>query len=339
MGIYSAAAIVLQPLVGRWVDRLGRRPFQAAGAVLLTLASLAFALTERLGPLFPLLRILQGIGHSLFFVSSYTRVADLVPPGRRGQAMGIFGLFGLVSTAVAPTLGELVIHAFGFRVFFLSTAAVGLSALLVTVRLRESAPLLGGAPRPGSADRPLTLATRALVPMLLGGSFGMSHGTLFTFLPTYGRALAVPSLAFFYLAYTLAALLVRALGGRLIDRLGARIIIGPALAGQALGIMVLASLSWLPSPVGGVGLVLVGGLTGAAHGFVYPALTIRIMDLWPESLRGQVVGWFGAMTLLGGAVGAIVFGYVVQGAGYPIMFLLLAGLLWGNVALALLLDR
>ena len=137
MGIYSAAAIVLQPLVGRWVDRLGRRPFQLAGTVLLTLVSLAFALTERLGPLFPLLRILQGIGHSLFFVSSYTLVADLVPPGRRGQALGIFGLSGLVSTAVAPTLGELVIHAFGFRAFFLSTGALGLSALLVTTRLRE----------------------------------------------------------------------------------------------------------------------------------------------------------------------------------------------------------
>ena len=339
MGIYSAAAIVLQPLVGGWVDRFGRRPFQVAGATLITFASLAFALAERLSPLFSILRILQGIGHATFFVANYAFVADLVPAGRRGQALGIFGLSGLVSMAISPMLGELLIPTFGFRTFFLTAAVIGLAALLVTLRLSEKARPTGSRLPRWSLNRLLSLATLTLLPLLLGGSFGVSYGTLFTFVPTYGKALGIPSLAFFYVSYTLCALLVRTVGGRLMDRLGPRTILAPALGLITLGGMLLASLSWFSGAASAVGLVLVGALAGTAHGFVYPALTVYLMTLAPEDQRGEVLGLFGAVTIFGGGAGAIVFGYVIQAVGYPIMFLLLAFLLGSSAALALRLDR
>ncbi len=340
MGIFNVAAMFLQPLAGGWVDRLGRRPFQVAGAACVALASLAFAFTERLGPLFLFLRVLQGIGHSTFFVANYTFVADLVPPSRRGQALGIFGLSGLVSTAMAPALGEFLIRTFGFRLFFLSATVMALSACLVSLRLKEPAPVSLAAIPPEPPAYPLGLAPRPLVlPLLLAGGFGVSFGTLFTFLPTYGRALGVPSLSFFFLAYTLAALLSRLLGGGLIDRFGSRAVIGPALASQALGIMLLVALAFLPGALGGIGFVLVGGFTGAAHGFLYPALAVRVMAVGPEARRGRVVGWFGSVFLFGNAAGAMTFGYVVQSTGYPIMFSLLVILLWGCVVLALRLDQ
>lgn len=336
MGIYNVAAVFLQPLAGGWVDRLGRRPFQVAGAALITFAAVAFAFTRGLG-LLPFLRVLQGTGHSIFFVANYTFIADLVPPTRRGQAMGIFGLSGLLSTALAPTMGEFLIHTFGYHVFFLNTAVLGLLACLVSLRLKESGAVSQVAAAPDPLDRTLRLNVRILLPMLIAGGFGVSFGTLFTFLPTYGQALGVPSLSLFFLAYTLAALFVRTLGGGLIDRLGPRVIIGPALACQALGIVCLVALSSVASR--GVGLVLVGGLTGTAHGFIYPALAVRVMALGPEARRGEVVGWFGSAFLFGNAAGAIIFGYIVHVLGYPTMFSLLAAFLCGLVALALRLER
>ncbi len=339
MGIYSAAAVVIQPLVGGWVDRFGRRPFQVAGASLVTFAALAFAAAERLSPLFSILRILQGIGHATFFVANFAFVADLVPAGRRGQALGIFGLSGLVSMAISPTLGELLIRAFGFRTLFLTAAVVGLAAFLVTLRLRESArPPRGLLPRQ-SLNRLLSVVTLTLLPLLLGGSFGVSHGTLFTFVPTYGKALGIPSLALFYVSYALCALLVRTVGGRLVDRLGPRTILVPMFGLIALAGALLASLSWFSGAASAAGLVLVGALAGTAHGFVYPALTVHLMTLASEAQRGEILGWFGAVTIFGSGAGAIVFGYVAQALGYPIMFLLLAAFLGSSATLALRLDR
>ncbi|MBI2154083.1 MAG: MFS transporter [Candidatus Rokubacteria bacterium] len=61
MGMYNATGIFCQPLVGAWVDRLGRRPLMLFGVSLVVLASLGFALFASL-PVFALLRALQGIG-------------------------------------------------------------------------------------------------------------------------------------------------------------------------------------------------------------------------------------------------------------------------------------
>src|SRR3990170_2018375 len=110
MGMYNAAGIFCQPLVGAWVDRVGRRPFMVFGISLVVAASLGFNLFASLA-LFAALRAFQGIGFSAFFVSNYTMVVDLVPPERRGWALGIFGISGLLSTALSPLAGELLIRA------------------------------------------------------------------------------------------------------------------------------------------------------------------------------------------------------------------------------------
>ena len=85
MGMYSAAGIFCQPVVGAWVDRVGRRPFMVFGVGLVVAASLGFSLFASL-PVFAVLRVFQGIGFSAFFVANYTMVVDLVPPERRGWA-------------------------------------------------------------------------------------------------------------------------------------------------------------------------------------------------------------------------------------------------------------
>src|SRR5262245_32292874 len=117
-GTYSAAGILCQPLVGAWIDRLGRHFFMLLGASVLTISCAVFVVASSV-PLLGLLRALQGVGFSAFFVANYIHVVDLVPPERRGWALGIYGLSGLLSTSLAPLAGEFVIRRFGFSWLFL----------------------------------------------------------------------------------------------------------------------------------------------------------------------------------------------------------------------------
>ena len=132
MACFSATAIVVQPLVGAWVDRGGRRAFLVCGAILTAAVALAFAAVPDALGWFPLLRALQGAAFSVFFIANFTVVVDLAPPDRRGQALGIFGISGLISGAMGPALGELL-------------AAGG--------RLSRTLSGLGGPPAPGRRDR------------------------------------------------------------------------------------------------------------------------------------------------------------------------------------------
>lgn len=329
MGMYNAAGIFCQPLVGAWVDRVGRRPFLLVGVSLAAAASIGFNLLASL-PVFGVLRALQGIGFSAFFVANYTMVVDLVPPERRGWALGIFGISGLLSTALSPLVGEFVIRRLDFPTFFALTTLFALVALALAVRTRESGgvmaiPLRGAqAIREGPGDI-------LRLHMALAFFFGLSNGTIFTFLPTFAELLGVTSLALFYTAYASAAMFVRAVGGGLSDTLGRRAVIVPSMFVQTVATAILAAVAILLGPEATIPvlpfLFLSGLLAGGAHGFLYPALAALLMDETPPARRGSVVGLFSSVFLAGNAVGSMVFGYVIHGLGYGVMWSALSGLL------------
>jgi MFS family permease len=328
-GFYSAAGIVCQPVVGALIDYLGRRFFMRLGVVLLTVSCALFAVSSPL-PLLGALRVLQGIAFSAFFVANYIHVVEMVPTERRGWALGIFGLSGLVSTSLAPLFGELVIRRLGYPWFFAGATLVAGAALAVSWRVRDVRPAALGA-RPGLQVIREGLRELRHLHMLLAFFFGLGTGTIFTFLPTFGEILGVTSVGLFYTAYAVAAMLVRVVGGSLIDVRGRRAVIIPCMFVQASATVIIALIALLFSPALGLPvlpfLFLAGFLAGGAHGFLYPAMSALLMDVTPERRRGSAVGLFSSVVLVGTTTGAIVFGYVAHGTGYAAMWSALAVLL------------
>jgi MFS family permease len=337
MGIYSAIGILCQPLVGPWVDALGRRPFMLLGAGLVVLSSaLAFAATGVTALAF--VRGLQGLGFSAFFVANYSYVLDLVPIERRGWALGIYGLSGMASTAIAPLFGEMVIRRFGFRPLFAACAVLALvtAAIVWTLAERER------------VDIPTVPAFTSLRTMLgdvwhlhmaIAVFFGLGSGTLFAFLPTFGESIGVRTLALFYIAYACAAMAVRVVAGHWIDTRGRRAVIVPSMFLQALGVGLLAALAFLIVRVHGLTplpIFFVAGLVGgAAHGFLYPGLAALVADQAHEARRGTVIGVFSAVFLIGHSAGAFVFGGVAHRFGYGVTWSALAALLLVGALLSL----
>jgi MFS family permease len=328
-GLYSAAGIVCQPVVGALIDYLGRRFFMRLGTLVL-LASCALFVVSNPLPLLGALRVLQGIAFSAFFVANYVHVVEMVPAERRGWALGIFGLSGLVSTSLAPLFGELVIRRFGFATFFAVSTVVAAVAAATCWTVKDVRPAALGA-RPGLHVIREGLGELRHMHMLLGLFFGLGTGTIFTFLPTFGEALGITSVGLFYTAYAGAAMLVRVMGGNLIDVRGRRAVIIPCMFVQAAATCIIALVALLFWPALRLPVLpfifLAGFLAGAAHGFLYPAMSALLMDVTPERRRGSAVGIFSSVILVGNTAGAVAFGYVAHGAGYAVMWTALTILL------------
>jgi len=330
MGLHSAVGIVVQPLIGPWVDVIGRRPFMLTGIGLTVAASLLAAAPGGV-PLLAGVRALQGIGMSMFFVASFSYVVDIVPPAERGWALGIYGVSGFVATAVAPLIGEWIIRTVGFRALFVASASLGLVTFFLVWPVREA---------PRGAGGPLRLAPGAVRAaledvlhrhMFVTLFFGLGSGTIFAFLPTFAEDLGVTTLSLFYTAYSLSAILVRVVGGRLIDTHGRRAVIVPSMFVQVAATGVLALLGMLVTRTSATpvlpALFLAGLLAGAAHGFLYPGLAALVTDTTPDERRAAVVGIFSAMFLAGSTVGAFSFGWVANALGYGSMWAALTALL------------
>lgn len=342
MGLYPAVGIVFQPLLGPWVDAIGRRPFMLFGVSALIAGSLIATVVPTI-PWLALTRVLQGVGYSAFFVAMFSYVIDIVPLSLRGWAFGIFGASGFTSTAIAPLAAEWIIRRFGFRSLFGLCAVLAAATAAVVAQLREVR-------RPGTMPAPRgAVWVRGgfedvfQLDMLVTVFFGFGSGTIFTFLPTFAEDLGVRTLSLFYTAYAVAAIAVRVFGGRMIDTRGRRAVIVPSMFIQAVAPALLATIGMAvgrtsATPVLPV-LFLAGLLSGGAHGFLYPGLAALVVDRTPHHRRATVVGVFSAMFLVGQAGGAFTFGYVAHAVGYASMWGLATALLLLGSLFALRLGR
>ena len=157
LGVF-AVGFVARPvgavLFGRLADRVGRRPVLAltigsvAGGCLLIGLCPTHARAGIAAPLVMLAaRLLQGLGHGGELPTAQTYLTELAPRERRGLwsslayvSGSIGGLGGSALGAVlADVLGQRAMNTVCWRVPFLLGAVLGLFALVIRVRLPESA--------------------------------------------------------------------------------------------------------------------------------------------------------------------------------------------------------
>ncbi|MCZ7624460.1 MAG: hypothetical protein C3F12_07840 [Candidatus Methylomirabilota bacterium] len=314
MGSYSVTAILGQPLAGALADRFGRKRFLLIGAASGIVAALGFALSNQLDARFILFRILQGIAYSTFYIANLTLVSEMVPSSRRGEAVGLFGISGLITIALSPAIGEQMIYRAGYSMFFFAAAAAAAGCLMTSLALRN----VSSAPRDAVASGLAFFIppTRILPPILLALVFGLASGAVFVFLPTYATQVGLSRIGAFYIAYSVAAIGIRLTCGRLSDRWGRQRVILPALLLMGSGTLGLIGL------VSPVGLLVVGTLTGMAHGLLFPALSAYTIDLADSEGRGRSLGAFSTAMLLGHALASFIFGVIAERFGYRLIYFL-----------------
>jgi MFS family permease len=325
MAMYAVAAILCQAVAGPLVDRFGRKPLIVVGACLVVGVSIAFLFSARLGWHFYLLRFLQGAAFAAFMTSNLTLLADLAPAARRAEAVGVFGVSGLVTIALGPAVGEVVVQTFGFRGLFLGSVLLGIGALAVCLATEVPRPMAVEVARPLGAG-----FWKPYVPVMLSAfQFGLANSVVFVFLPPFARSAGVARIGPFYVVYTVMAVAVRFLGGRVSDRLERRQVILPSLIALAVGVLLFSLLrsSWM--------LILIAFINGTAHGFVYPATSALAFDRAPSGARGRALAVFNAAVLTGVATGAVGFGWFAELVGYRPGFVVLglvlaagAGVFW-----------
>lgn len=163
---------------GRLGDLIGRRRLLLGGLALFTTASILSGIAPTLGWLIGA-RALQGLGASVMMALTMAFVGETVPKERTGSAMGLLGTMSAVGTALGPSLGGILIAAFGWPAIFLINAPLGLLALTLAYRYlpadRARAPAKAATPGfdlVGTALLAMALAAYALAMTIGHGQFG-----------------------------------------------------------------------------------------------------------------------------------------------------------------------
>lgn len=353
-GAMMLATVLAEPAVPWFLARFGHRAVVGAGLLLLGLPSAVLSLWSS----FPLtlgVCLARGVGLGIVVVAGTALAAELAPPGRRSENLGLYGVSLGVPSVLGLPAGVWLSDRLGFEPVFLLTAALTLLALPAVAGLparratrATQAERLSGDPddrkgdpdpdgrneelggrsedpgvRKGTTGGPLGAAVnRSLVrPTLILGAATFASGVLVTFLPL--ALLGGPS----HLA--VVALLVQASVAPLArwgagwwgDRHGSSSLLLPAVLAVALG---TAGLVRLESPV----MVIVSMvLFGAGFGAVQNVTLATMFERVPRSGFGRVSVVWNLAFDAGMGLGAVGFGLLIDRTGYPWGFAVTAVLL------------
>ncbi|AHB90568.1 multidrug effflux MFS transporter [Acinetobacter baumannii] len=137
IGIFSGMTIG-QLIAGPLSDAIGRKRILFTGIIIYFLGSLLCFTTQSF-EWFLVGRFIQGIGVSGPYVASISIVRDKYSGAQMARIMSLIMMVFMVAPAIAPSLGQLIIHFFGWRdIFVLYMIYATVVGAWVALRLEET---------------------------------------------------------------------------------------------------------------------------------------------------------------------------------------------------------
>ena len=324
--VFGLAGVAVIPLVGARIDHARRVPMLAAACLLMIGTALGFLLVHKAGMLAVVLRGLQGAAWALVYCGGAALAAELAPPGRLAQTMGLWGSANLITSAISPAVIEPLIDLAGPSAAYAAAAMAGAVSLGLTRFISEPAPDHAAAARAIPLlvvlRRPATL--RMILIVLLSG---VAFGAMFTFHQPMALGLGIRHVRGFFIAYTAGALGVRLVLGPAMDRVGALRMTALALATYAT---VVAAMSLLQAGR----LEVLGGLFGIAHGVFFPSFMALVVASTAPEERGRLLTvWNGSF--IAGSIVALPLGALAAWVGYPAVFVATGFATFGGLGILL----
>lgn len=316
VGIFTFSALLLRPYAGHALESKGRGKVYLLGLILFVFSVGSFGLITSMGVLV-IMRIVQGVGWGFSTTASSTIATDLIPPKRRGEGMGYFGLSGNLALAFGPALGLTLAGAISFTTLFFICAALGLTAFLLAFNIRykevEDSENLS---KPARFD---VLEKTAVNPSILLFFVTLTFGGITSYLPLYAAEKDIEGIQLYFISFALFVMLSRIFAGKIYDRKGDIFVIPP---GTILIFIAMLLLSWLPNLLT---MMIAGALYGLGFGSVQPALQAWAVDKAPKNRKGMANATFFSFFDLGVGVGAILFGQLAFMFNYSLIYIVAAG--------------
>ncbi|MEG6586081.1 MFS transporter [Dendrosporobacter sp. 1207_IL3150] len=307
----TIAAVIIRPLTGLSIDRLGRKGILIIGLIIFVIPMASFITIVPITTLL-FLRLVQGFGWGICSTSIGTVASDVIPKSRLGEGLGFFGSTASISLALSPAISLWLIEILPFKTLFILCTIFTLAALMFSLAIKYPKVEVKNPP-----SKIVLIERAALKPSLIMLLVTLTYSSLLSFLALYMKQKGIPSTGLFFTAMALTTLASRPLAGRLIDtkgQYGYNLIVLSGIAAIAAAMIAAVNISSATI------LILSGLLYGVGFGFIQPSMLALCLNRVPSTRRGAANATYWTAFDIGVAVGSIVWGIIAETWGYQLMF-------------------
>jgi len=319
VSLFSLASFFSRPLGGWLLSRIEAKKILVAGLILFLGATASYLFIQRLDWFLGLIRILHGVGFSLFILAALLIAVLKSREENVAYAIGVVSTGFMFPLLVMPFLGEEVIKKFGFFFFFLAAIVLAVIPFIFALSSKTSLPPFSEKEKKGgSSFFHLLKQKRIFLIAVLTLIFELGLSSSLSFVPLLAHSDSSMRAGFFYTFLGLSAVFMRLYGGRTIKSWGSSKFLLPAFFFLSCGSLLtsLSSNNFI--------LSLSGVVWGIGAGILYPHLSALSIERISSEDKGKVLSIFSSSVDLGFALGPLSFGWLCQFLGLRSTFILFA---------------
>ena len=289
LGLWTFAAAFARPFSGKIADNISRKSVMYFGILVSILICFLYPYFITVTG-FLVLRFFHGFSTGFQPTGVTALIADIVPKGKRGEAMGIFGVTISLGFSGGLALGSPVKAALGMDGLFLASACLGIFAFLLIFFVKEENIPYKIARENNSTE---SLASRifpkwnevfapeVLSPSVIMFLTAMCSGTYMMVVPDFSAHLGMDNKGMFYLVNLGFTVVTRFVAGKFYDKYGAHFNLNIGLALLIIGALLTGTSTTVAQ------FLFSGIVFGIAGGIVSPALFAWTADLANPIFKGR----------------------------------------------------
>ncbi|MCD6356822.1 MAG: MFS transporter [Anaerolineaceae bacterium] len=345
MTLDNIAALLIQPAVGAWSDRLrtpiGRRmPFIAIGAPLAAAAFIILPISQSLFVFF-LASTLLLLSMAVWRTPIVALMPDITPSRYRSQANGIINFMGGVGAIIAFLGGATLYEMNPNYPFWLGSGLVAISAILVFIIIKEPSEFNETPKETPTLKESIQMILqdkdRSALRILLAIFFWfIAYNGIEAFFTLYGKNyLGIPEsdaarllgqLSLFFVLFSLPAGYIGAAVGRRKTIMTG--IVAMAVCIALIFFLPVSTLTILLAQLPVLGKIPVIGIILMITGISWALINVNslpmVVDMTEPERVGTYTGLYYMFSTLAAILGPIVYGFIIQfsGGAYNLLMLI-----------------
>lgn len=334
--IFSIVTLILRPLIGKGIDRYGRKNFFTASFLFYAISMGLYSYSTNIIMLY-VSRFIQAVGSSFMWISAYSIAADIADNEKRGSAIGQIDGAHAKGALYGSIIGFSVISNFtlisGWSFLFKGYAVLSIIAGYIVYKYIPETRTVNNEKNIGHK---VTLNSDFFKLLIITFISSMSSSMITPLLMVYLQDKFTTDIGILATAFIPAALIYAFLPSKLgefSDKVGRIIPMIIGLTGAGIVSFGFTNLSSIKV------LIVLWMLESIGMVMASPAQEALVADIAGEDTLGSTYGIYLLVTSLGAAIGPLFGGWVYESFGHATPFYINGSILLIDAVLVMLLFK
>jgi predicted MFS family arabinose efflux permease len=314
---FTIAALIIRLFTGFALDAYGRKYIYIISFFIFCLIFGLYPFASSIVFLF-IIRFIHGFAWGITGTAGSTVAVDLIPPKKRGEGIGYYGLAMTLAMSVGPMVGLFICNDGSYTRMFIIATAIALAGFIMIAMIRFPK---FTRPEQQKSLKFNTLIEKSALPASLNIIMVMiPYGAIISFITLYGKEIGINNTGTFFMILAIGLGLTRIYSGKIFDRSGPRTLSISGILLLVFGFIILATFK------SHAGFHLSGLILGFGFGTLFPLSQAMVNNLVEPHQRGAANSTLFTAFDIGIGIGMVLIGFLADHIGLANSFYVCAAI-------------